>query len=39
MHWRKTARGSNGKIFYIVSALITSAAISTIILLVMHYRT
>jgi hypothetical protein len=39
MHWRKAARGSDGKVFYIVSALIASAAISTIILLVIHYRT
>jgi hypothetical protein len=38
MHWRKTARGSDGKVFYIVSALIASIAVSTVILLVWrHY--
>jgi hypothetical protein len=37
-HWRKAARESDGKVLYIVSALIASVAVSTIVLLVMHYR-
>jgi hypothetical protein len=36
MHWRKTASGSDGKVFYVVVAALFASAALTTALLVLH---